>query len=295
MAHSAGATILRPGLVLADSSYGGSSMLRALASLPFATPVIGSGTQGFNPIHASDLAQIIAECLASPPPSDQVYWEVGGPETLTQSALIAQLRSWLGLPPQHQWHIPMGLARILGRIGDALRLGPISVAAIAQLNQGVTANPAPLLARITSRPRAASTFIPACPAGTQDLWQARLYLIKPAIRLTLALLWLASGLLGLFLPASTFLPLFANVPLSDSTLIALARIGGAVDLALGLALLRNAWPKPVAFAQILMVLGYSIALTTFSPQLWLAPFGELLKNLPILALLLTHLALIEER
>ena len=58
-----GQIILRPGLVLADTSYGGSSLLRALAALPFVTPVVGDGRQPFNPIHAADLAEVVQEAL----------------------------------------------------------------------------------------------------------------------------------------------------------------------------------------------------------------------------------------
>lgn len=44
-----------------------------------------------------------------------------------------------------------------------------------------------------------------------------------------------------------------------------------------------------------MVLGYTLGLTLIAPALWLDPFGGLLKNLSIFALLLAHLALAEER
>ncbi|MGB3280904.1 MAG: DoxX-like family protein [Pseudorhodobacter sp.] len=108
-------------------------------------------------------------------------------------------------------------------------------------------------------------------------------------------MWLVSGLLGLMLPVADFSALFAQTQISEAALGLMARLGGVADLALGLALLRNWQPRLVAWAQIFMVLGYSIGLTLLIPHLWFAPFGELLKNLPILVLLLVHLALIEER
>jgi hypothetical protein len=46
------------------------------------------------------------------------------------------------------------------------------------------------------------------------------------LRLVLALLWLASGLIGLFLPSAAFLPLVADSGLPDALWIALARLGG---------------------------------------------------------------------
>lgn len=287
----AGHTILRPGLVLADTSYGGSSLLRAFAALPWRLPVVGAGGQPFNPIHAADLAAMVAECLETPPGPGP--WEAGGPEVLGQADLALALRRWMGLPAARLLHLPPPLARALGRVGEALRMGPISATAVAQLEHGVLADPAPLLERIKTRPRGFSAFQAARPAGTQDLWQARLYLLKPLIRLTLAAMWLASAALGLFLPAAEFLPRLGALP--GWVLEIMARAGGLADLMLGLALLRDWRPKGVALAQIVLVAAYTAGLTLIAPGLWLDPFGGLLKNLPVLALLLVHLALVEER
>lgn len=293
----AGHTILRPGLVLADTSYGGSSLLRALAAFPFRQPVVGRGAQPFNPIHAADLAEVVAECLTTPPGQNPNHktgaWEIGGPEVLTQSELALSLRHWMGLASVPMWRLPMGLAKVVGRIGDLLRLGPVSTTAVMQLDHGVLADGSAIMSRLHFRPRPASAFLAARPAGTQDLWQARLYLIKPLIRLSLALMWLASAALGLFLPADVFLPLLGLLP--APALIFMARAGGLADLLLAVALLRNWRPKQVALAQIALVLAYTVGLTLIAPGLWLDPFGGLLKNLPILALLLTHFALVEER
>jgi hypothetical protein len=68
-----------------------------------------------------------------------------------------------------------------------------------------------------------------------------------------------------------------------------------LDAALGLALLANWKPRPIALAQLALVGCYTLSLTALAPALWLDPFGGLMKNLPILALILTHLALTEER
>ena len=281
--------ILRPGLVLGETSYGGSSLLRAMAALPLYLPVVGDGQQRFNPIHAADLAEVVAECLDRPTPG---IWDIGGPEVITQSDLLSSYRAWLGLPAAARLHLPIKAAVALGRLGDILRVGPVSATAVAQLQAGVLAAPEPLLARLGTRPRGVSSFLNARPTGTQDLWHARLYLLKPLIRLTLAALWLVSGVLGLATPAASFVP---GLPLPDPLAIALARGFGLADLALGIALLRNWRPGAIAKTQIALVLAYTAGLTFLAPALWLDPYGGLLKNLPILALMLIHLALVEER
>lgn len=283
-------TILRAGLVLGDTSYGGSSLARALATLPWVTPVIGTGVQRFNPIHANDLAAIVQACLQTSPGTDP--HDVGGPETVTQSQMLEALRAWIGLPKAKVLHLPMTMARTLGRVGDMLRFGPISRTSVDQLSAGVLADshqiPGP-------PPRGFSTFLAARPPGTQDLWHARLYLIRPVLRLTLALLWLMSGMLGLLLSPDAFLPLVQSTTLPEQALIALARIGGIADLAIALALLR-AWKLKLMWRlQLGLITAYTAAFSFLAPELWALPLGGLLKNLPLLLLVIIHGILEDER
>ncbi len=280
-------TILRPGLVLGETSYGGSSLLRALAAMPLVTPVVGDGAQPVNPMHAGDLAALVVQAvrgeIAGAP------FDTGGAERVTQADLVRRLRSWMGLPPVPLWRVPLPLARLMGRAGTALKLGPISQSAVAQLEHGIASNPAP-----ETTTRGLSDYLAARPAGTQDLWHARLYLMKPAIRLVLALLWLVSGLLGLLLPAETVLA-SVDTGLPDAAALASGRLGGALDLGIAAALLAGWRLRMMAWVQIAVVAGYTAALTVLAPALWLDPFGALLKNLPILMLLAIHLILERER
>ncbi|AXX98933.1 SDR family oxidoreductase [Profundibacter amoris] len=285
-------TILRPGLVLADGSYGGSSLARALAALPMVTPVVGNGNQPFNPIHADDLAALAIEAINADTPAQPI--EIGGPGEITQAALLTSLRAWLGLRPARILHLPLPLARLMGRIGDSLRLAPISATSVQQLEQGVATDITEQSRHFQTRPRGFAAFLRARPSQTQDLWHARLYLLRPVLRLTLALMWLASGLIGLLLPVDSFLPYVSGL-LPDTMLIVAARITGAIDLLIALALLRAWRLKQIAWLQFAMVAGYTVGLTLINPALWLAPFGGLLKNLPILVLIMIHRVLEEER
>jgi uncharacterized protein YbjT (DUF2867 family) len=293
VAEAAGVTILRPGLVLGETSYGGSSLARALSALPMAVPVVGAGDQVFNPMHARDLGQVVVACLETPqPPGPQ---EIGGPERITQAGLLALYRRWMGLAPAPVLRLPLPLARGLGVLGDALRLGPISRTSVAQLAHGVEADEAALTQRLRVMPEGVTDFVTARPAGTQDLWHARLYLLRPVLRLVLALLWLASGLIGLFLPSAAFLPLVADSSLPDALWITLARLGGVADLVLAAFLLRNWRPRLTGMLQLGLVGAYVVAFTLIAPGLWLLPLGGLLKNLPILVLILVWMVLEDER
>ncbi|WP_371225305.1 DoxX-like family protein [Roseovarius sp. 2305UL8-3] len=292
-AAKAGLTLLRPGLVMGETSYGGTSLARALAALPGVTPVVGGGDQVFNPIHADDLARVVATCLITPPGPG--HWEIGGPERITQAGLLTGLRNWLGLRPARLLPLGTKLANLLGALGDAFRMGPISRTSVAQLAHGVEADERPLSNHLAVTPRGVTQFLAARPAGTQDLWHARLFLLRPLLRLTLMMLWLASGLLGLFLPPESFLPLMAQSGLPDVALIVLARGFGMIDLAIALALARNWRPFLTGATQLAVVGGYTIGFTLLAPALWLLPLGGLLKNLPILVLILLWIVLEDER
>ena len=288
VARDAGQTILRAGLVLADTSYGGSSLARALAVLPWRIPVVGDGQQCFNPVHADDLAAQIIACLHKPRPGQTL--ETGGPETLTQAEMLAAIRGWIGLPPARPLALPIPLAQALGRLGDLMRLGPISATSVAQLQSGVMARPSDVLP--AARPF--SAFVQNRPAGTQDLWHARSYLMRPLIRLVLAILWLVSGLIGLFVAPGAFLPMLPD-HLPEAPFVALARLMGGMDLVIA-ALLLGGWrPRLLTGIQAAIVAGYTAGFTLLAPGLWLLPMGGLLKNLPILALIAMMAILEDER
>ena len=286
-------SILRPGLVLGETSYGGSSLMRALAAYPLVTPVVGRGQQMFNPVHAADLARMVGHLLQHPPPPGP--HEVGGPEEITLADMTRSIRRWLGLGRAPLLKLPVRLAKVLGKVGDAMRLGPISTTAVTQLQTSVLAKPDQAIRDLPVQPRGFTQFITERPAGTQDLWHARLYLMRPALRLVLAFMWLTSGVIGLSLPASQFLPLIPDTGLSETALTVLARVGGIVDIAIALALLRGLRPRLIAAAQVLMILGYTTVFTLLAPALWLLPLGGLLKNVPLLALIAIQGVLEDER
>ncbi|MCB0359579.1 MAG: hypothetical protein KDD44_08075, partial [Bdellovibrionales bacterium] len=169
-----------------------------------------------------------------PPPGPH---PLGGPEEVTQAGMLRALRGWIGLKQVPLLPLPLPLARLIGGLGDALALGPISRSAVDQLSAGVLAEAGAELPG--PQPRPFGAFLAARPAGSQELWHARLYLLRPLLRLMLAFLWLASGLIGLGLPAADFLPLVSGSGLPDGVLVILARAGGLADLAIALALLRG--------------------------------------------------------
>ena len=290
LAHNV--TALRCGLVLADTSYGGGSLIRALAAMPCFTPVPNGSEPTFNPIHATDLGAVVDAALHTPPPTNPI--EVGGPETITLRDMLTHYRTWLGLLKTWVVTLPTALMQTISWLGDLCKMGPISRTSLKQINAGVLADTTAMRTEIGTTPRGFSTFANSHPVGTSDLWHVRLYFAKPATRLCLAVLWLASGILGLLLPTEQFLSLL-NTPIPDTILVAFARAGGIIDLLIAAALIRDWRHRQVTQLQFAMILGYTVVFTILNPALWLLPLGGLLKNTPILMLLIFHAILQKER
>ena len=104
----------------------------------------------------------------------------------------------------------------------------------------------------------------------------------------MALTWLVTGVLSLGIyPIAGSLALLAGVGL-HGFLAQMALYGAALlDLAFGFAtlLLQRRALRWAYLAQAALILSYTAIITVALPQFWLHPFGPILKNLPMLALL----------
>ena len=286
--------ILRPSLIYGEGAYGGTAMLRALAAFPFVTPLIGQGQQVFRPLHVEDLARTLLVSLERPDLARQVLEPVG-PKVETVKSIVAHYRAWLGRPAAKMLSLPLGFDRLLCRLGDLLGRGPISSTALAQMEYGNAGRETGFIETIGFRPATLAERLQRRPAQTQDLWHARLYLLRPLVRAVLVMLWTVSGLLGLATMQSFGLPLLTEAAMPPALATVLIVSASLLDLVIAGMLAVNWRPRMTGLLQLGVILVYSVALTWLQPLFWADPFGVLLKNLPICVLVLVHMILAEER
>ncbi len=289
-------TVLRPSLIYGPTSYGGMTTLRSLAAAPLVVPLVGDGWASFRPMHVDDLVETVHLVLHTDRHAGQVLEPVG-PERLSMRDIIAKIRRWLGLKPARFVMVPVPVLKITARIADMVGGGPMGSASLAQLLAG-NAGSQPdghFAAAIGFQPRAMDEALARQPAGTQDLWHARLALMRPAVRTVLALLWLLSGILGWFAPQDAWRDLSATLTRLDIPAVLLANAFCALDVVIGVLILLRWRPALLAAFQAIVVAGYTVVLSVLVPDLWLHPFGPLLKNLPILALIAVWAVLERER
>ena len=285
-------TIVRPAVVVGWGSYGGTSLLRALAACPGRTPVPGDGTTPVNTIHKDDLAQGVVNLLANGNGIGQIL-EAGAPWRHTLAEVLAAYRQWLGLPAQTTVRIPIPVARAIAAAGDAMRMQPICSTTLAQVRTRLGADGRGFEAAAGVQARTLAKGLAERPSESQDLWHARLFLARPLIRCALALLWAVSGALALGCATvrEQAQAMFADAAWSAHAVTA----AGGVDVAIAIAILRRWRPKVMSTVQMATIVGYTAVLTWAAPALWTELGGGLLKNLPVLMLVLIWRIAEEER
>ena len=295
---------LQPSLVFGT---GGASaaMMAMLASLPL-VPLPGDGRQRIQPIHVDDVVAAVVALVEGGQPSrskaaqPQAEARPGaartasapehtlalvGPRELTLREYLAELRRGLGLSPGRFVAVPMGVMRVLARLAALVPGVPFDVEALAMLERGNVADVSAAHRMLGRAPRDPADFI-AADQSQSARTQAALAWLLPILRLTVALMWLWAGIVSLWfhpLADSYRLLAAAGVP---AAMVPLALHGAAaMDIVLGVLTLAVPGSRRLWQVQILLVLVYTFIIAFRLPEFLTHPFGPIVKNAPILAIL----------
>ena len=290
--------ILRPSVVYAWSgSYGGTSLLRALAATPWALLVPGGGRQRLQPMEVEDLGRLVVTIAESVPASRGMY-EVGGPEILELRDYLLYWRRWLRIESRRELHVPLPLVKTGIWFAERFGKGPMGKTIWQMLVRG-NACEVDSLAHLQRdfgfRPRSLEQVLSEHPSQVQDRWHARLYPLVPILRVLIAIVWIVSGIVGLFTPSASIESLVANSLLGGMHPIALARASAVLDIVLGTVLLLGWRSRLIVFAMLASLLGYTLVFGALLPALWLDPLGGLLKNVIVLCALIILFVLLDRR
>jgi uncharacterized protein YbjT (DUF2867 family) len=281
-------TIVQPSLVY---GAGGASarLLTGLASLPW-IPVPGDGAQRLQPVHLDDLVAAILELLRT-----EYAWNAKialvGPEPVRLRDLLGRLRRAMALGGTRFVRVPLGVVRQAAGLGTLLPGSLLDRDTLDMLIRGNTGDPEPMRRLLGREARAIEEFIlPSDAATVRTL--ARLAWLLPLLRWSIALVWIATGLISIGIyPASESYALLARVGVSGALAPVLLYGAALMDIAFGVATLLMRRRRLLWLAQAAAIVAYTLIITVRLPEFWLHPFGPLLKNVPLLAAiaLLYHL------
>jgi len=288
--------ILRPGLVLGPYAHGGSALLRGLAALPGILPVIYRNS----PIQLVSVDDVAEAAVRATEPwrHTRLSLDLVSDETLTLGDILKGLRAWLGLAPARILRLPALLAWPIALGADALSLlgwrSPMRSTTLRQLKGGIRGDGAAAQRALGLKPKDFATMLAGWPSGVEERWFARLYFLKPLAIATLALFWIASGIIGLVRLdlATAILRDIGWPPLAATGAVALAAV---IDILLGLAVLIRRRSRLALGGMVLISLAYLAIASVLQPELWLDPLGPLVKTIPAAVLALLTLALMDER
>ena len=181
------------------------------------------------------------------------------------------------------------------RVGDLLQAGPFRTTALKQIEYGNTGDAKAFSQTIGFTPRRLDKALSDHPAQTQDRWHARLYLLRPLITLALLLTWLGSGLVGLISNQDVTHSILAKLGIDAAWAGLVQTVTSWLDIIVGALILLGRHRLRLGQLQLAIVLSYTAVLTIADPTLWFNPLGSLLKNLPILALIMVWMIISEEQ
>jgi len=214
---------------------------------------------------------------------------IAGRDVVSYDGMLAAYRSAMDIPPAPMLHIPaavMACAAWAGQFCGTL-LTPETWRMLlsgSALPESCTASVAAVRTLLGHAPRGIADFI--APAE-RELFRLRALAgwRSALLRWTLAAVWLATAIVSAFIyPRADSLALLARVGLEGVPAFAALYGAAALDTLLGIACIVR--PRRMLWlAEGVLILGYSAVIAACLPEYLWHPFGPLLKNLPILAIL----------
>jgi uncharacterized protein YbjT (DUF2867 family) len=288
--------ILRPSLVVGRTAYGGTALLRAVAAIPLVLPLTRESASA-QPVQVRDLARAVSFFVQPGAPARQTI-EIAGPERMPLRKIIVAYRRWLGFRPAEIIRLPPSVATTISRLGDVVSwLGwrpPFRTTALQQLSHAFAEDPDAWTKITGIKPERFETALQLDPASAQDRWFAYLYLLKPVVIVALVAFWFVSAVIGLGPAREIAAELLKEVGFGRYASLA-ADFSGVLHLLIGLGIAFRPTARTALIASLPVILIYIAAGSLMRIGLWLDPLGALIKMIPILALTLVAIAILDDR
>lgn len=280
--------ILKPSIVYGE---GGKSTLlfKALANLPI-IPIIEYGTQKLQPVYIDDLTQLIENSIEITKVNQEIA--VVGKEIITYKEMLFKFRTYLGKKETKTIKMPTFLANF----GKFLGEDSISKESIIMLKDGSFSDKDNFAQILQREPKSMNEVLFNHQVSISEKLYANLYFMRFAIRMIIAFVWIWSGIVSAFLyPRNLALELLNDVGVSGVLALPTLYFASFLDITIGLLIVLNYQAKKLAYFSLIVIALYTLILTILAPHHWLHPFGCILKNIPLIALIYIYTLLEKHR
>lgn len=277
------AHVIRPALVYGTDGTS-ARLFRTLASIPVHALPAG-GHQLLRPVHIDDVTELVARLLAPVTQREiPLCIDAVGQTVVSWRDMLHAYRTSMGLPAAFTISIPAWAMRTAAALCGRCAGSPLTSDTWRMLQRGNTANAQPVTQALGRPPRGIETFIDpdtasAVRAEAFAAWRGLV------LRIALAVVWIGTAFISAAAyPHAASLARLGRLGL-HGTAANVALYGAcALDFILGVATLvkpgRTLW-----LVQMTIVLAYTALIAVALPEFLIDPFGPILKNVPILAIL----------
>jgi nucleoside-diphosphate-sugar epimerase len=276
--------VLRPSLIYGPGSQS-AALFATLASMPLvALPRLGN--QPVQPVHVYEVAEAVARLLEQQGGLADVY-ELGGASALSYREMLQHYRDAMGYGPALWLPMPMAWMRFLAWASEALPQKVFCRDTLHLLEKGQVPVPNSAIALLGRSPSSLGQGLTVTPPQPLlDLQVQISPLLALCLRSSLAFMWIYTALISLWWhEESGVRHVLAACGLSDHWGTAALLFSCCLNTLLGLWTLNR--PGPVVYAlQFGVLLGYTTVAAYLLPELTLAHCLSLVKNLPVLGLIM---------
>ena len=283
--------ILRPSFVYGPQDESMAFFL-SLAAQPVAA-IPGDGQYRVQPVHVHDLVRALLAAIEREDLRDVVQ-DVGGGIAITFDEMFDVLARRLGKSRAAKLHVPLPLMRFAAGMTDALGgLGPITGEELAMLLRGnfCSAEQQRLFVeRFGFQPLPFETGIARRPLSQQDIWNARMNPWRLPLRVTVAFIWIATGVVSALISPAEGMRLLEQVGFTGTLASALMYGTSAFEVIIGFLTAFGIRVRLMGLIQLALMFGFTAILTVRMPEMWWHPFGPLTKNIPLIGATLVMMA-----
>jgi hypothetical protein len=270
--------------------------MRGLASLSV-LPVMPN-TAPLQVVHLDDVLDAIAFFIQQNAPSRSTI-ELVGPRQYSFQDIVALFRKWMRWPEARKLPVPIWLAGFAYRLGDFVALlgwrPPVRTTAGKEMVRGAVGDDSAFRRMLGTAPRDIEAALTREPAGVQERWFARLYLLKPLVFGIFALFWIATGIISLGPGWQRGVALVMEGGTGETVARLAVVSGGLADILIGVLIAVRRTARLGLYAAFGISVAYAIIGTVLVPWMWFDPLGPMLKIGPIMVFNLVALAVLDDR
>ena len=280
------AHVIRPSLIYGITGTS-ARFFRMIASVPVHMLPAG-GRQKFRPVHVDDLAELVARLLDPVTESPSCIEVVGNTEA-TYREMLDIYRKSMGLTSAFTLSIPAGMMRFASIVGGWIPGSILTPDTWHMLQRENTADAQPFTDVLGRPPKGIETFIgsndaPILRAEALAAWR------RMILRIALAIIWIGTALICAW-PHSYAERLALLARLNIHGVAAYVGLYGACALNFGLGAATLLKPgRMLWLLQMAVILVYSALIAVALPEFLIHPFGPILKNIPLLVILILLLS-----